>query len=420
VATLRQAPDFNLRLTVQELVAFGRFPYSRGALTGEDHRVIDEAMSFSSLQPLRRAYLDELSGGQRQMAFLAMTIAQQTDYLLLDEPLNNLDIKHAVQIMRALRRLCDEQGRTVILVVHDINFAAQLLRPHPRHERGAVQCAGSVAEVVNETQPGRTVRPGLRDHPGRPWPPVQLLQPRMRTAMNPSHIASGLRPVTAAALGAGQRRNSAATPISVTHAFGAAQLHPADRAVQRVVALDMNEVDFLDQLGVPVAGMPKDFVPQFLQRYKNDAAVVDTGAIVQPNLERVHAAKPDLILITSLQAPHYGELSEIAPTVHFDVDYRDSQKRHIEVIKQHLLTLGQIFAKPALAQQQVTALDAKVAEAKRITADRPERALVVLHNNGAFSSFGVQSRYGFVFTELGVKPASPTAECRLAWPADFQ
>ena len=124
VATLRQSPDFSLRLTVEELVAFGRFPYSRGALTAHDHQAIDEAIEFLSLQPLRLSYIDELSGGQRQMAFLAMTIAQQTDYLLLDEPLNNLDMKHAVQIMRALRRLCDEQGRTVSLVVHDINFAA--------------------------------------------------------------------------------------------------------------------------------------------------------------------------------------------------------------------------------------------------------------------------------------------------------
>lgn len=203
---------------------------------------------------------------------------------------------------------------------------------------------------------------------------------------------------------------AAAAPISVTHALGTTQIQPP---VQRVVALDMNEADFLDQLGVPVAGMPKDFVPQFLQRYKDDAAVVDTGAIVQPNLERVHAARPDLILITSLQAQHYGELSEIAPTVHFDVDYRDSEARHIEVIKNHLLTLGQVFDKQALARQQVAALDAKVERARRITQARPERALVVLHNNGAFSSFGVQSRYGFVFTDLGVKPASPTAETGL-------
>ena len=154
VATLRQSPDFNLRLTVQELVAFGRFPYSRGALTREDHQVIDEAIAFLSLQPLRHAYLDELSGGQRQMAFLAMTIAQQTDYLLLDEPLNNLDIKHAVQIMRALRRLCDEHARTVILVVHDINFAASYCDHIVAMKEGAVYCAGSVDEVITESRLG--------------------------------------------------------------------------------------------------------------------------------------------------------------------------------------------------------------------------------------------------------------------------
>ncbi len=150
VATLRQSPDFNLRLTVEELVAFGRFPYSRGALTPQDRRVIDEAIAFLSLGPLRQAYLDELSGGQRQMAFLAMTIAQQTDYLLLDEPLNNLDIKHAVQIMRALRRLCDAHGRTVILVVHDINFAASYSDHIVAMKDGAVHCAGTVRQVVTE------------------------------------------------------------------------------------------------------------------------------------------------------------------------------------------------------------------------------------------------------------------------------
>ena len=154
VATLRQSPVFNLRLTVQELVAFGRFPYSRGALTREDQRVIDDAISFLSLEPLRHAYLDELSGGQRQMAFLAMTIAQQTDCLLLDEPLNNLDIKHAVQIMRALRRLCDEHGRTVILVVHDINFAASYSDHIVAMKGGAVHCAGSVDEVITQARLG--------------------------------------------------------------------------------------------------------------------------------------------------------------------------------------------------------------------------------------------------------------------------
>lgn len=151
VATLRQSPEFNLRLTVEELVAFGRFPFSRGALTSDDHTAIDEAISFLALDSLRRSYVDELSGGQRQMAFLAMVIAQQTQCLLLDEPLNNLDIKHALQIMRALRRLCDDHGRTVILVVHDINFAASYSDHIIAMKGGAVHCAGTVSEVLTET-----------------------------------------------------------------------------------------------------------------------------------------------------------------------------------------------------------------------------------------------------------------------------
>ncbi|MDN2718249.1 ATP-binding cassette domain-containing protein [Janthinobacterium sp. SUN120] len=150
VATLRQSPDFHLRLTVEELVAFGRFPYSRGALTERDRQAIDDAIAFLSLEHLRLAYVDELSGGQRQMAFLAMTIAQQTDILLLDEPLNNLDMKHAVQIMRALRRLCDEQGRTVILVIHDINFAANYSDHIVAMQGGAVRFSGPAHEVVTE------------------------------------------------------------------------------------------------------------------------------------------------------------------------------------------------------------------------------------------------------------------------------
>ncbi|MGF6119962.1 iron complex transport system ATP-binding protein [Janthinobacterium lividum] len=150
VATLRQSPDFHLRLTVEELVAFGRFPYSRGSLTPQDRQAIDDAIAFLSLENLRAAYVDELSGGQRQMAFLAMTIAQQTNILLLDEPLNNLDMKHAVQIMRALRRLCDEQGRTVILVIHDINFAANYSDHIVAMQGGAVRFSGPAHEVVTE------------------------------------------------------------------------------------------------------------------------------------------------------------------------------------------------------------------------------------------------------------------------------
>jgi len=151
VATLRQSPGgMNLRLTVQELVAFGRFPHSQGALTADDRQAVDEAIAFLSLDGLRHAWLDELSGGQRQMAYLAMTIAQQTPVLLLDEPLNNLDIRHAVHIMQALRRLCDEQGRTVILVIHDINFAANYADHIVALKDGALRFHGPARAVMTE------------------------------------------------------------------------------------------------------------------------------------------------------------------------------------------------------------------------------------------------------------------------------
>ena len=76
------------------------------------------------LEEFQDRFIDELSGGQRQRALIAMVIAQDTEYVLLDEPTNNLDIYHATNMMKIVRRLCDELGKTVILVLHEINYAA--------------------------------------------------------------------------------------------------------------------------------------------------------------------------------------------------------------------------------------------------------------------------------------------------------
>jgi len=125
LSILKQSNHLDLKLTVKDLVSFGRFPYSKGRMTSEDWDKVNEAIAFSDLEDLRDRYIDELSGGQRQRAFIAMIIAQDTEYILLDEPLNNLDMKHSVQVMKTLRRLVDELGKTVIIVIHEINFASQ-------------------------------------------------------------------------------------------------------------------------------------------------------------------------------------------------------------------------------------------------------------------------------------------------------
>lgn len=124
ISILKQSNHISLKLTIRELVSFGRFPYSQGRLTDNDWAHVDEAIRYMELEDIQDKFLDELSGGQRQRAYIAMVIAQDTEYILLDEPLNNLDMKHSVQIMRTLRRLVDELGKTVIIVIHDINFAS--------------------------------------------------------------------------------------------------------------------------------------------------------------------------------------------------------------------------------------------------------------------------------------------------------
>ncbi|PYE24114.1 iron complex transport system ATP-binding protein [Rhizobium sp. PP-CC-3A-592] len=124
MAILRQDGVFAGRLTVRELVGLGRFPHSQGRSTPQDRARVEEALAQFGVADLAERFLETLSGGQRQRALVAMTFCQGTDYLLLDEPLNNLDMFHARHLMQSLRRMADEEERTAIIVLHDINQAA--------------------------------------------------------------------------------------------------------------------------------------------------------------------------------------------------------------------------------------------------------------------------------------------------------
>ena len=113
LAIMTQSNHVQMKLTVRELVAFGRFPYSGNRITAEDEEIIEKAIAYMELEEFEDRFIDELSGGQRQRAYIAMVIAQDTEYVLLDEPTNNLDIYHATNMMKIVRRLCDELGKTV-------------------------------------------------------------------------------------------------------------------------------------------------------------------------------------------------------------------------------------------------------------------------------------------------------------------
>lgn len=151
LAVLRQSNNINMRFTIRELVCFGRFPHSQGRLKDEDHKIVDTALEHLGITDIQNKYLDELSGGQRQMAFIAMVVAQDTDYVFLDEPLNNLDIKHSVEIMQTLRRLAHEFNKAVVIVIHDINFASCYSDNIVAMKKGKVVKSGKVAEVVEKS-----------------------------------------------------------------------------------------------------------------------------------------------------------------------------------------------------------------------------------------------------------------------------
>ena len=148
LAILRQDNHLAIRLSVEDLVGYGRFPHGGSGRTTDDRAHVERALDLLDLQPVRRRFLDELSGGQRQRAFVAMALAQNTDHLLLDEPLNNLDPRHAVRLMKLLRRLVAEREMTVVVVMHDINVAGQFADDVVAMRDGRVLHHGPVTDVV--------------------------------------------------------------------------------------------------------------------------------------------------------------------------------------------------------------------------------------------------------------------------------
>ena len=150
IAVLRQSNNINLKLTVEELVAFGRFPHSQGRLTTEDHLKIDEAIEYLKLNEIRNSYIDELSGGQKQRAYIAMILAQDTKYIFLDEPLNNLDMRYAVEMITTLENLVKDYNKTIVIVMHDINIASAFCNYIVAMKNGEVLSEGKTDDIIEK------------------------------------------------------------------------------------------------------------------------------------------------------------------------------------------------------------------------------------------------------------------------------
>lgn len=150
LSVLKQSNPVNVNLNVRDLVAFGRYPHSKGFLKTKDHQKINEALAFMDLEAIENQALHQLSGGQRQRAFIAMILAQDSDYIFLDEPLNNLDMRYAVEMMTILERLVKELKKTVVVVIHDINIAAAFANHIVAMKDGTIAYEGDVDEIIDK------------------------------------------------------------------------------------------------------------------------------------------------------------------------------------------------------------------------------------------------------------------------------
>jgi len=150
LAILPQSPVSPEGLTVRELVSYGRFPHQRGfgSLNGQDRKMIEWAIEVTGLGDLADRPVDQMSGGQRQRAWIAMALAQDTDILFLDEPTTFLDMAHQLEVLMLLRRLNEEEGKEIVMVVHDLNHASLFSDYIVAIKDGAAVCAGSPREVI--------------------------------------------------------------------------------------------------------------------------------------------------------------------------------------------------------------------------------------------------------------------------------
>lgn len=137
-------------MLVRELVALGRYPWhgALGRFGPADHRAVAAAMQECGIAPFAERLVDTLSGGERQRVWLAMMVAQQAGTLLLDEPISALDIAHQVEVLALIRRMCHDQGRSAVVVLHDVNMAARFCDHIVALKRGRLAMQGSPAELI--------------------------------------------------------------------------------------------------------------------------------------------------------------------------------------------------------------------------------------------------------------------------------
>lgn len=152
VAFLPQGPICPNGMTVKELVAYGRFPHQKiiGGLKSHDKEIIDWAIEETGLKDFRDREIENLSGGQRQRAWIAMTLAQETDIIMLDEPTTYLDMSYQLEVLQVLEKLNKEKNITIVMVLHELNNACRFANNIIGLKNGKIICQGAPKDAITE------------------------------------------------------------------------------------------------------------------------------------------------------------------------------------------------------------------------------------------------------------------------------
>ena len=168
---------------------------------------------------------------------------------------------------------------------------------------------------------------------------------------------------------------------------------------KKVVIFDFASLDVIDALNIDTKlALPVKNLPSSLKKYATNAT--DAGEIKEPNLEKINEFAPDLIIINGRQSKAYDELSKIAPTLYTDID----MKNYIASVNENSKIIGRIFGKEKEADEKIAEINKEIEEVKKITKDYNKKVLFALTNDGKISTFGPDSRFGFVFKDLGLQP----------------
>ena len=201
----------------------------------------------------------------------------------------------------------------------------------------------------------------------------------------------------------GAEGNSQGETVLVNHELGETTVN---KNPKRVVVFDYGILDSLDKLGVEgIVGVVQDGLPEHLSKFAG-ADYSSIGTLKEPDMEKIFELNPDLIIISGRQADYYEELNKIAPTIHLGVD----NENYLESFKVNMTSLGEIFDEEKSVEKELASIIEAIEKLNTKVTEKGVNGLIALANDGSFSVYGSESRFGIIHNSFGVTPVDDTIE----------